>query len=78
MSEKHFAESLKNAGIDPELSSELTEFLFLAGLIGNYDSNTGYVQFYHRRDTYKFKKGGPWMLHKGLMYAFNIPYAGTG
>ena len=47
----------------------------MAGLIGNYDRNTGYIQFYHRRDTYKFKRTGPWQLHRGLMYAFNIPYS---
>ena len=52
----------------------LTEFLFMAGLLGNYDPATEYVQFYHRRDTYKFKRQGPWSLHRGLMYAFNVPY----
>lgn len=63
------------AGLSADLTSQLCEFLFLAGLLGNYDPATGYVQFYHRRDTYRFKRTGPWTLHRGLMYAFNIPYS---
>ena len=46
----------------------------MAGLLGNYDPRTGYIQFYHRRDTYKFRRTGPWQLHRALMYAFNVPY----
>ena len=38
---------------------ELGEYLFLQGAIGNFDERSGYVQFYHRRDTYKFKRRGP-------------------
>jgi hypothetical protein len=60
-------------GLGVELVDELAEFLFMAGLLGNFDPNTQYVQFYHRRDTYKFKRQGPWVLHTAIMYAFNIP-----
>jgi energy-coupling factor transporter ATP-binding protein EcfA2 len=69
------AEAIRLADVDPSLTGELAQFMFLAGLLGNYDPRTGYVQFYHRRDTYKFKRNGPWQLHRGLMYAFNIPFA---
>lgn len=65
------------AGLDSSFVGPLSEFLFMAGLLGNYDPQTGYVQFYHRRGTYKFKRKGPWNLHFGLMYAFNITYART-
>ncbi|WP_373308200.1 P-loop ATPase, Sll1717 family [Cellulomonas oligotrophica] len=67
--------SVVASGLEVDKTAELAEFLFMAGLIGNYDRNTGYIQFYHRRDTYKFKRTGPWQLHRGLMYAFNIPYS---
>jgi hypothetical protein len=63
------------AGLDADLTDDLAEFMFMAGLLGNFDPETGYVQFYHRRDTYKFKRNGPWVLHNALMYAFNIPYS---
>lgn len=74
LSIKELEGSLTGARLKREVANDLAEFLFLAGLIGNYDSQTGYVQFYHRRDTIKFRPDGPWMLHKGLMYAFNVPY----
>lgn len=67
--------ALQTSELSTELAGELCEFLFLAGVLGNYDPRTGYVQFYHRRDTYGFKAKGPWHLHKGLMYALNIPYS---
>lgn len=72
---KGLAEAVKSAGLDERLTSELAEFLFMAGLLGNADPNTGYFQFYHRRDTYKFKREGPWALHNALMYAFNKSYS---
>lgn len=75
---EHVTIAVKNANLSSTLASELAEFLFLAGLLGNYDPQTGYVQFCHRRDTYKFRREGPWTLHKGLMYAFNIPYSLSG
>lgn len=67
--------AMSAAGVDESLAGDFAEFLFLAGLLGNYDPQTGYIQFYHRRDTYKFKRSGPWQLHRGLMYAFNIPFS---
>ncbi len=67
--------SVVQSGLAASHTGTLCEFLFLAGLLGNYDPRTGYVQFYHRRDTYRFKRQGPWQLHRGLMYAFNIPYS---
>jgi hypothetical protein len=70
-----FVEAVERAGVGVELTAELCEFLFLAGLLGNYDPRTNYIQFYHRRDTYKFRHEGPWRLHMGLMYAFNIPFS---
>jgi energy-coupling factor transporter ATP-binding protein EcfA2 len=70
----HMEEIFVSLSLPTEHLGQLTEFLFLAGLLGNYDPTTEYVQFYHRRDTYKFKRSGPWALHRGLMYAFNVPY----
>ena len=67
--------AVKAAGLDVSDVIDVVEFMFLAGLLGNYDPATGYVQFYHRRDTYKVKRSGPWTLHRGLMYAFNVPYS---
>lgn len=54
---------------------EFGEYLFLQGAIGNYRVNSGYVQFYHRRNTASFDRRGPWILHTGLAYALNIPFA---
>ncbi len=71
------ARVVHSAGLETDIIGPFSEFLFMAGLLGNFDPNTGHVQFYHRRDTYKFKRQGPWTLHRGLMYAFNIPYART-
>ncbi|MFI6833185.1 P-loop ATPase, Sll1717 family [Kribbella sp. NPDC050241] len=75
LTEDSLAEAIKSAGLDGSLTAELAQFMFLAGLLGNYDPRTGYVQFYHRRDTYKFKRQGPWQLNRGLMYAFNVPFS---
>lgn len=50
------------------------EYLFLQGAIGNFRRGAGYVQFYHRRDAYKWQKSGPWVMHTGLVYAFNVPW----
>lgn len=67
--------AVARAGQDPGRAVKIAKFLFLAGLIGNLDPGSGYVQFYHRRDTHEFNAEGPWRLHIGLMYAFNIPWA---
>lgn len=68
-------ESAHAAGLDGESAAkELAEFLFLAGVLGNLNPARGYVQFYYRRDTYTFNVRGPWSLHRGLMYAFNVPW----
>lgn len=72
---RDFEAALRATDLSPSLAGELCEFLFLAGVLGNFDPKTGYVQFYHRRDTYGFKSAGPWHLHKGLMYALNIPFS---
>jgi energy-coupling factor transporter ATP-binding protein EcfA2 len=61
--------------LDPSLAPKLAEFLFFAGLIGTYNPATGYVNFYHRRDTAQFRINAQWTLHLGIMYAFNIPYS---
>jgi hypothetical protein len=74
LTEGKLAEAVTSVGLAPSLTGELAQFMFLAGLLGNHDPRTGYVQFYHRRDTYKFRRQGPWQLHRGLMYAFNIPF----
>lgn len=66
--------SLAEAGVDEKHVDELCEFLFMAGLLGNLNTTKGYVQFYYRRDTYAFRKSGPWVLHRGLMYAYNVPW----
>jgi hypothetical protein len=64
------------AGIKGEISADnFGEYLFLQGAIGNYRQASGYVQFYHRRNTAGFDRRGPWMLHTGLAYALNIPFA---
>jgi len=68
------AGAVVSAGLDQSLVDELAEFMFMAGILGNYTPETNYVQFYHRRDTYTFKRNGPWSLHVGLTYAFNIPF----
>jgi hypothetical protein len=67
--------AISAAGLESDTVRLFSEFLFMAGLLGNYDPQSGYVQFYHRRDTYKFKRRGPWTINRGLMYAFNIPYS---
>ncbi|MFI6227183.1 P-loop ATPase, Sll1717 family [Micromonospora echinospora] len=54
---------------------DLAEYLFLQGAIGNLRPGSGYVQFYHRRNTYDYNRSGPWLLHNGLMYALNIPFS---
>jgi len=51
------------------------EYLFLQGAIGNYRRESGYIQFYHRRNTAGFNREGPWMLQTGLTYALNVPFA---
>jgi hypothetical protein len=71
---RDLANSVEQAGVDKDITSDLAEFLFMAGLLGNYDQKTGYIQFYHRRNTYKFRRQGPWVLQRGLMYAFNVKY----
>ncbi|MGP9608398.1 P-loop ATPase, Sll1717 family [Glutamicibacter sp. AOP33-2CA-4] len=66
--------SISSANLDQNTRSAIVEFLFMAGWIGNMDPNTNYIQFYYRRDTYSLKPSGPWALHRGLQYAFNVPY----
>lgn len=69
--------ALDESGLAGAISSkDLGEYLFLQGAIGNYQPDVGYIQFYHRRDAYKFKPKGPWVLHTGLVYAMNIPWVG--
>lgn len=63
-----------SAGLPATTTAEILSFLFLAGALGNLNVDTSYVQFYYRRDTYAFRQSGPWILHRGLMYAFNIPW----
>jgi hypothetical protein len=75
---KDLIKALVDAGIGSSTIGDLGEYLFLQGAIGNYRVNSGYVQFYHRRDAYKFDKYGPWILHTGLVYAFNIPWNAQG
>lgn len=72
--EPDLTKALKSADVDTSLTKDLAEFLFMAGLLGNYDPRNGYVNFYHRRNTNKFKRSGPWILHRGLMYAYTVPY----
>lgn len=67
--------ALDEAGIRDEISPDaFGEYLFLQGAIGNYRQRSGYVQFYHRRNTAGFDRRGPWMLHTGLTYALNVPF----
>jgi hypothetical protein len=69
--------AMENAGLEgPKEVDQFAEYLFLQGAIGNYRRNVGYVQFYHRRDTYKWQRMGPWVMHNGLVYAFNVPWSG--
>lgn len=75
LTNKEVAAALTSNGLDADMTGTLCEFLFLAGLIGNVDANSGYIHFYHRRDTARFNRTGPWVLHKALMYAFNLPYS---
>lgn len=70
------ARSLENAGVSGLATvRDVGEYLFLQGAIGNYKETSSYVQFYHRRDTYTFRPQGPWILHRGLVAAFNLPWA---
>lgn len=69
-----FRDAALRVGVEVGVVADLCEFMFMAGLLGNYNPDNGYVQFYHRRDTYAFKRQGPWQLHVALMYAFNVPY----
>ncbi|WP_139122884.1 P-loop ATPase, Sll1717 family [Cellulosimicrobium cellulans] len=68
--------AMVDAGFDSRADVDrFGEYLFLQGAIGNYRPDVGYVQFYHRRDAYKWQKTGPWVMHNGLVYAFNIPWS---
>ena len=70
--------SMNEAGVSGEISvDEFGEYLFLQGAIGNYRQDSGYVQFYHRRNTAGFNRRGPWMLQTGLTYALNVPFSRT-
>lgn len=52
----------------------LGEYLFIQGAIANWHPDSGYIQFYHRRNTNQFNVSGPWELHKSLVYGFNLKY----
>ncbi|MGY1763111.1 P-loop ATPase, Sll1717 family [Geodermatophilus sp. SYSU D00779] len=68
--------AMRGAGFNTTVDvDQFGEYLFLQGAIGNYRRGAGYVQFYHRRDAYKWQKSGPWVMHSGLVYAFNLPWA---
>ncbi|MFI2077020.1 P-loop ATPase, Sll1717 family [Streptomyces triculaminicus] len=68
--------SLEQAEVLDSVSlMDFAEYLFLQGAVGNYRRGTGYVQFYHRRNTATFDRHGPWVLHTGLAYALNIPFS---
>ena len=67
--------AVRASDIDAGLAADLGEYLFLQGAIGNFREGANYTQFYHRRDAYKFRKDGPWILHTGLVYAFNLPWS---
>ena len=67
--------AMSDAGVSGEFSvDDFGEYLFLQGAIGNYRQDSGYVQFYHRRNTAGFSRRGPWMLQTGLTYALNVPF----
>ncbi|GLZ09531.1 hypothetical protein Acsp03_69970 [Actinomadura sp. NBRC 104412] len=65
----------ESAIADAISASDLGEYLFLQGAIGNYRISRGYYQFYHRRHAVSFDKNGPWSLHVGLTYALNLPFS---
>lgn len=69
-------QALIEAGVETDIGvQDFGEYLFLQGALGNYLEEPEYVQFYHRRDTYKFQRSGPWVLHTALVYAYNLPWA---
>jgi hypothetical protein len=70
-----FETAIQNSEMETEISAKaLGEYLFLQGAIGNFRPGSGYVHFYHRRNTHKFLRQGPFILHSGLTYAFTIPW----
>ncbi|WIB59666.1 hypothetical protein DEJ13_14640 [Curtobacterium sp. MCLR17_007] len=70
-----FADAFKAASMPEALPlAELGEYLYIQGALGNYDPNSGYTQFYHRRDANQFNPHGPWELHTSLVYAFNLKW----
>jgi hypothetical protein len=75
---EELGEAISRAGVASETTTDkLGEYLFLQGAIGNLvraSEPENYIQFYHRRDTYKFRRSGPWVLHTALVYAFNKPW----
>lgn len=75
ISRSDFTKALSAASMPEALSvSELGEYLFIQGALGNYDPYSGYTQFYHRRDANQFNSHGPWELHSSLAYAFNLKW----
>lgn len=74
--DKHgLVQAMSEAGISEEISvDDFGEYLFLQGAIGNYRQDSGYIQFYHRRNTAGFNRRGPWILQTGLTYALNVPF----
>ncbi|ROR29019.1 hypothetical protein EDF63_3613 [Curtobacterium sp. JUb34] len=68
-------QAMASASLPKDLTvAELGEYLFVQGALGNYDPNSGYTQFYHRRDANQFNPRGPWELHTSLTYAFNLDW----
>ncbi|WP_143168130.1 P-loop ATPase, Sll1717 family [Jatrophihabitans endophyticus] len=77
-SRSELEEALSDSGFTAQSDVDrFGEYAFLQGAIGNYRPGAGYVQFYHRRDAYKWQKQGPWIMNTGLVYAFNIPWTNT-
>ena len=69
------ARSIEDEGVAEQITPrELGEYLFAQGVVGNFDPRSGYIQFYHRRDTYLFSRRGPYMLHPSVVRAFNLPW----
>lgn len=73
---KQFEAALAAVGIEDRATvDKFGEYLFIQGAIGNYRPGAKYVQFYHRRAAGKWRGDGPWVLHTGLIYAFNVPWS---
>lgn len=60
--------------LDTRVENNIIDFLFEAGLIGNLNDRTGYVQFFHRMQTYDINPHGPWKMQRGLALALSLSY----